>query len=215
MGDLDATLSCLRRADEISGQLLPIQRSFHLTSIAHIELQQGSIEAAIQTYQDAIGLSRRARHAQGLAHSLRTLGEVLFELGRHEEAVSYLGEAAELLGQLEDAAAEAEVSKYAAAARERAGWKSESLEAWQRVQSLCRQLGDARGQLDAMEGIARAIRLIDGATDGCVAAFEAALELASTLGEDRRALACRNTLGIVEWTRGGITTRLCSTMRPQ
>ena len=69
MGDLDATLSCLRRADEISGQLLPIQRSFHLTSIAHIELQQGSIEAAIQTYKDAIELSRRARHAQGLAHS--------------------------------------------------------------------------------------------------------------------------------------------------
>ena len=103
MGDLDATLSCLRRADEITGQLLPIQRSFHLTSIAHIELQQGSIEAAIHTYKDAIELSRRARHAQGLAHSLRTLGEVLFELGRHEEAVPYLGEAAELLGQLEDA----------------------------------------------------------------------------------------------------------------
>ena len=103
MGDLDATLACLRRADEITGQLLPIQRSFHLTSIAHIELQQGSIEAAIHTYKDAIELSRRARHAQGLAHSLRTLGEVLFELGRHEEAVPYLGEAAELLGQLEDA----------------------------------------------------------------------------------------------------------------
>ena len=51
MGDLDATLACLRRADEITGHLLPIQRSFHLTSIAHIELQQGPIEVAIQTYQ--------------------------------------------------------------------------------------------------------------------------------------------------------------------
>ena len=208
MGDLDATLSCLRRADEVSGQLLPIQRSFHLTSIAHIELQQGSIEAAIQTYKDAIELSRRARHAQGLAHSLRTLGEVLFGLGRHEEAAPYLGEAAELLGQLEDAAAEAEVWRYAATARERAGLKVESLEAWHRVQSLCRQLGDARGQLDALEGIARAIRQIDGPTDACVAAFEDALELASTLRDDRRALACRNTLGIVEWARENHATAL-------
>ena len=39
-------------------------------------------------------------------------------------------------------------------------------------------------------------------TDASVAAFEAALDLASTLGEGRRALALRNTLGILEWTRG-------------
>ena len=34
-----------------SAHLLPIQRSFHLTSIAHIELQQGRVDAAIQTYR--------------------------------------------------------------------------------------------------------------------------------------------------------------------
>ena len=113
----------------------------------------------------------------------------------------YLGEAAELFGQLEDARRR---RRSRSTQRPRASvrdGKLESLEAWQRVQSLCRQLGDARGQLDAMEGIARAIRQIDGATDACVAAFEAALELASTLRDGRRALACRNTLGIVEWAR--------------
>ena len=45
MGDLDRALACLAESDEIARvHLLPIQRSFHLTSIAHIQLQQGRID---------------------------------------------------------------------------------------------------------------------------------------------------------------------------
>ena len=62
------------------------------------------------------------------------------------------------------------------------------------------QLGDIRGQLDALEGIAQAIREEESAA-ASIPAFEAALQLASTLGERRHALALRNTLGILEWTR--------------
>ena len=77
----------------------------------------------------------------------------------------------------------------------------EAREAWKRVQPLRRHVGDSRGQLNAMEGIAHTTRQIDGPSDSSVTAFEAALDMASTLGEWRRALTCRNTLGILEWTR--------------
>ncbi len=202
MGNLDATLSTLRLADQNSAHLLPVQRSFHLTSIAHIELQKGEIDSAIATYRQAIELSRRARHAEGLAQALRTLGEVLFELGRHEEALPCLAEAAGLFARLEDATAEAAMWNRAAAARERVSLHAESLDAWNRVHVLARQAGDSDGQLNALEGIARALRHVHGATDVSVAAFAAALDLASRLGEWDRAIACRNTLGILEWTRG-------------
>jgi serine/threonine protein kinase/tetratricopeptide (TPR) repeat protein len=208
MGNLEATLATLRLADENSARLLPVHRSFHLTSIAHIELQQGRIEAAIETYRQAIELSRRAHHAEGLAQSLRTLGEVLFELGRHGDALPYLVEAAQLFAQLEDAVAEANMWRYAAMARERTGLYPESRDAWTRVQPLCRKVGDSRGLLNAMEGVARTTRQIDGASDATVAAFEAALDMASTLGEWHRALACRNTLGILEWERQRFTDAL-------
>jgi tetratricopeptide (TPR) repeat protein/class 3 adenylate cyclase len=209
MGNMDATLATLRRADENSAHLGPVvHRSFHLTSIAHMELQQGHIDAAIQTYQQAIELSRRAHHAEGLAQSLRTLGEVLFELGRHEEALPYLVEAAELFAQLEDAVAEADMWSHAATARERLGFHPKARDAWKRVQPLRRQVGDSRGLLDALEGVARTTRQIDGAAESSVADFEAALDMASTLGEWRRALACRNTLGILEWTRDRHTDAL-------
>ena len=201
MGNLDATLASLRRADENSAHLLPIQRSFHLTSIAHLELQKGSIDAAIGTYQQAIELSRRARHAEGLAQSLRTLGEVLFELGRYGEALPYLLEAAPLFAQLQDAPCETDMWTHVATAHERNRAHAEALEAWRRVQSVSRRIGSSRGQLNALEGIARAIREIQGATDESVSCFEAALSMATTLGEWSRALACRNTLGILEWAR--------------
>ena len=190
MGNPDATLSTLRLADQNSAHLLPVQRSFHLTSIAHIELQKGEIDSAIATYRQAIELSRRARHAEGLAQSLRTLGEVLFELGRHEEALPCLAEAAGLFARLEDATAEAAMWNRAAAARERVSLHAESLDAWNRVHApSLAQAGDSDGQLNALEGIARALRHVHGATDASVAAFAAALDLASTLGEWGRAIA--------------------------
>ena len=116
MNQADPALACLRRADETCRtHLLPIQRSFHLTSIAHIDFQQGRVDDALRTYREAIALSRRARHATGLAQSLRTLGEVLFGLGMGDEALPCLQEAARLFAQLEDPAAEAAMWSRAAA----------------------------------------------------------------------------------------------------
>jgi tetratricopeptide (TPR) repeat protein/class 3 adenylate cyclase len=207
-GDLAAALTCLRRADESARvHLLPIQRSFHLTSIAHIHLQQGRVDSALQTYQEAVALSRRARHAEGLAQSLRTLGEVLFGLRTGDDALPYLQEAAQLFAQLEDPISEAEMWNRAATILERARRPAEAADAWGRLRSLCQQLDDNRGKLDALEGIARATRQSESPA-ASIAAFEAALDLASTLGDGRRALALHNTLGILEWARGGYVEAL-------
>jgi tetratricopeptide (TPR) repeat protein/class 3 adenylate cyclase len=206
LGDADAALACLRRADDIARtHLLPIQRSFHLTAIAHIDLQQGRVEEAIRTYEEAVALSRRARHAEGLVHSLRTLGEVLFELGRHEEAVPRLREAARLFAQLEDVESEAAMWSRVAEALESAA-PDDAAEAWRTVRQLRKRLGDPRGELIALEGIARAVRHTSSAES--IPAFEAALRLAATLGESRREAALRNTLGILEWARGGYAQAL-------
>ena len=110
VGDLDRALECLQQSDEIARvHLLPIQRSFHLTSIAHIQLQQGRIETALAPIAPRSRLSRRARHAEGLVQSLRMLGNALLGLARYEEALPCLQEAAQLFAQLEDRVSEAEM----------------------------------------------------------------------------------------------------------
>jgi tetratricopeptide (TPR) repeat protein/class 3 adenylate cyclase len=200
LGNQDRALELLQRADDISRtHLLPIQRSFHLMAIAHMFLQQDRIPESLQTYEEAVALSRRAHHADGLVQSLRALGEVLFGLGRHPEARPYLEEAATLFSQLEDRAGEAEMCTRLATVLERSADNSEAEAAWEKVRTLRAQLGDACGELDALEGIARSARARSAAPSEVIPRAEAALALASTLREERREAALRNTLGILEW----------------
>ena len=200
-GDLDGALERLIENDEITRvHLLPIQRSFHMTSIAHIQLQLGHIEAALETYRAAVDLSRRARHADGLVQSLRMLGNALLGLTRYEEALPCLEEAAQLFAQLEDRVSEAEMRTGVAQILERRS-PHEAAEAWTAVLALQRERGDSRSELEAREGLARALRSA-GSADDAVAAFESALALAATIGARAREVAIRNVLGILEWERG-------------
>lgn len=201
-GDPQRALQVLQRANELTRlHLLPIQRSFHLMAIAHIYLQQGQIERSLQTYQESIELSRRARYADGLVQSLRAFGEVLEGLGRDDEALPRLKEAASLFAQLEDRAGEAQMWSRIATISERCADVTTALHAWQSMRALSIQLGDFEGELQALEGIARAVRSSSGNTDGAIEAAEAALALTVTSGAQRRELALRNILGIMHWQR--------------
>ena len=200
LGDLDRALVCLHRCDEITqANLLPIPRSFHLTAMAHVYLQQGRIDDALGTYRTAVELSERASHADGQAQSLRALGEVLFGLARDTEALPYLKQAAQLFSQLEDREAEAEMLERCAAILERTGSPAEAAGAWRTVATLRRVLGDARGELAALEGQARTARQCAGSPAEAIPAFQAALTLATTVGDQAREMALHNTLGILEW----------------
>ena len=158
MGNHDQALDCLMRNDEIARvHLLPIQRSFHLTSIAHIQLQIGQVDRALETYRTAVDLSRRARHAEGLVQSLRMLGNALLGLARYDEARPCLEEAATLFAQLEDGASEVEMRSGIARILERSS-PDAAADAWNAVLALHRRRGDVGGELDAREGLARGLR---------------------------------------------------------
>jgi serine/threonine protein kinase/tetratricopeptide (TPR) repeat protein len=207
-GSLDRALEYLQRADESARQhRLPIQRSFHLTSIAHIHLQTGRLADSLRLYREAVELSRRARHADGLAQALRILGEVLFGIGRTEEALPHLQEAAALFAQLEDREAEAVVRQHVAVVLERTA-HPEAMVAWKQVRGLAQSAGAARAELAALEGIARVTRNQTPSSDEAVRCFEDALSLASTLGESAHQASLRNTLGVLHWEHGRFSEAL-------
>jgi tetratricopeptide (TPR) repeat protein len=85
---------------------------------------------------------------------------------------------------------------------ERAGDSASAESAWEKVRVLKVKVGDAHGQLDALEGIARSIRKRGAPPEQAIARVEAALTLACTLGEESREAALRNTLGILNWESG-------------
>jgi tetratricopeptide (TPR) repeat protein len=129
------------------------------------------------------------------------LSEVLFGLGREQEALPPLQEAAQLFAQLEDHEAEAVMRERVAVVMERCA-HPDAIAAWERVRALSQAAGDAHAELAALEGIARSARRAAQPPDAVIRCFHDALALASTLGDQRREAALRNTLGILHWERG-------------
>jgi tetratricopeptide (TPR) repeat protein/class 3 adenylate cyclase len=203
MGQPERALEYLDMAIRLSlEKRLPIQLSYHYTAAAHIQLQLGRVERSLEQYRSAVELTRRANFAQGLAQSLRILGDVLAGLGRAPEALPLLEEAASLFAQLRDGETEATVWGRLAAIHESSAAWAEALAAWARARDLRRQAGDAAGELEALEGLARAARHHLNAPSLALEHYEGALQLASTVGDSPAEARLRNTLGILEWERG-------------
>ena len=203
MGDPEVALDCLRRSDDNFRTLkLPIQRSFALISIAHVLLDMGKTDESLESYREAVDICRRTRYAPGLAQALRILGEVLVTLGRDSEAVPCLGEAADLFAHLGDPETEAAIWTKSAGCLERLERWREAHSAWEAVRALPRT-GGRRAELRVVEGIARTARSAKISTETVIRAYEEALELSMAADDRARCGAARNTLGILEWERGG------------
>ncbi len=208
LGDDETALRFLMEArDTAIERQLPILASFSLPAIAHIQLQQGNVEEGLATYRQAAGLSRRARHADGLAQSLRALGEVLLGLDRFEEAVPPLLEAADIFAQLEDRDTESHLWQRLATAYERSGRPVEANAFWDRVHERCEGSGDPAGEALALEGIARCARQ-RGVRASAITTYERALNRAVTAGDHAREGTLRNTLGLLRWEDGSYVEAL-------
>jgi tetratricopeptide (TPR) repeat protein len=203
-GDLDATLRALLRADEIAvANLLFAPRSSHLSAIAQVHLQRGRLDDALRTYRERVALCQRMQHADGLAQALRALGEVLFVLNRDDEALPCVQEAARMFAQLEDRASEADMCGRLAIILERRGSIEAAAAAYERLAPLRRALGDAAGELEALDGFARLTRQRHPTSPlEAMPAYGAALDLAKTIGDRRQQAALHNTMGILAWQAG-------------
>jgi tetratricopeptide (TPR) repeat protein len=202
LGDPDAALKSVEMARDLAQEKrLPIQLSYHLTSLAHIHLQQGRVEESLAAYRESVDLTRKAKYAPGLVQSLRMLGEVLLGLGRYDEALPHLEEAAALFAQLKDQETEALMWKEIAGVHERREDHANALSAWSKARTLRSQMGDAAGEIEALEGLGAATRRHVAEPSLALSYYYQAAELAQALGDRAAEGRLRNTIGILEWSR--------------
>ncbi|MEO8448898.1 MAG: tetratricopeptide repeat protein [Gemmatimonadota bacterium] len=203
LGDDARALDYLSQARTLTTEKrLPIQLSYHFTSTAHIYLQHGRVEESLGLYREAVELTRRAKFAPGLAQSLRFLGEVLLGLGRDEEALAPLVEAAGVFAQLRDPATEAVLWSEVAALRERRGELKDAFAAWGKGRALHDQVGHQPRELEALEGLARVGRKYLRDPSLALGYYGEALVLAERLGDLSRVGQLHNSMGIIEWEQG-------------
>ena len=151
MGDTDAALRHLEVVRDLAiSRRLPLMLPFCLPGIANLELAKGRTEEALAAYRQSVDGCRRTHYVEGLAQSLRGLGEALFGLQRFEEALDPLREAGDLLDQLADRATQIVVWRRLAMALDALHRRGESEAAWERVRALSQSTGDTAGELAAL-----------------------------------------------------------------
>ncbi len=208
LGDDEMALRLLREVgDTAIERKLPISAAFSLPAIAHIQLQRGEVEAGLATYRRTADLSRRARHAEGLAQALRAMGEVLLGLHRFAEAIPPLQEASDIFAQLEDSETESLLWQRLATAHEHCGHPAEAQSLWVRVHERREKAEDAAGEAVALEGIARCARK-RGVRGTAIGIYERALGRAVAAVDHEREGTLRNTLGLLRWEDGDYTEAL-------
>jgi predicted ATPase len=208
MGEPDRALALVSRSVQVShSSRLPLESSFTLTTLAHLQLDRGLIEESLDTYRRAVEVGRRVGHADGLCQSLRFLGEVLAGLGRTEEGLPYLDEAAELFARLANGHAEGGVRARIARIHEAAGRTNAARDQWRRVHALSRAFGYGEVELDACLGLMRSAESDDDLT-GARGALEDGIALARRLGEEEKEAGLHNAAGIVAWRRDAVEEAL-------
>jgi len=138
----------------------------------------------------------------GLVQSLRMLGEILLGLGRRAEALPHLQEAIVLFAQLKDRDGETAVWIRLAGAHELDGNHADAMAAWAKARALRHQSGDAAGELEALEGLARATRRHISDPALAMGYYREAFDLAVALADARAQGRIGNTIGILDWSRG-------------
>ena len=200
LGNLDTALDFFKRTEAYL--TVTVYASFTQTSIAHIQLQQGRVDEALDTYRDALRLNRKASNVEGIALGCRSLGDVLFGLGRHDEAVPYLHESATLFAQIQDYRNEALMWRRLAGAYEQFGAYEQARATWVRLRALNQEQTGLSCEAEAVEGIARADRQLNTSPEDVVLRYAEARALAIRQGDRARELSICNALGIVHWQRG-------------
>jgi len=203
LGDNDTAISIIERGLEICREhRLWLHQMFQLSVIANIFWDQGKHEESLEYHKEALDLSRKCNYAEGLAKSLRLVGETLIALDRHSEALPYLEEGAALFAQLEDFQAERLFWTKIGTVYEHEGKYSQAVTAWEKVRGLCQQAKNGPGELEALEGMARVTREQANNFSQAGQYYLEALKIAERLGEQNKQGELLNTMGILEWQRG-------------
>lgn len=199
-GELDRALTYLGPEGECARHHPRHHAAYFLLAAADVQLRKGLVAECLDSMRKAIDINERAHFAPQLVQALRLYGVTLLSLNREREALAPLKEAAAVYADLTDRASAALMWSHVARAHERLGDFVEAQQAWQRALSLRKEIGDGRGEAEALEGLGRVARKHLPASVA-LRYYEEAIARAAADGDSARAARLHNSAGIIEWTR--------------
>ena len=179
---------------------LYINQTLVLGCIASMYQKQERLDESLHYYQQVVDISKRITYPQGCVNGLRGLADILLLRNQAHEALPYLLESIAILGELGDMANEAISWQIVASIYERYQdqW-NEAVRAWDQVRKLAQRLNDLPRQLNAVEGMARSLRLGGQDNAGALPYLHEAYRLAGKLKKMEEVGRFLNSMAIIEW----------------
>ena len=179
-----------------------------LNSIANTYLANDDLKSGIRYLLELAVLARRVDLGPALSGALR-LGEILITLNRPVEALPHLLEATTVMERSGRQAEEAALwGKIALIYEDVLRDYEKSRAAWDSSFAISQFIGDGRGELAALDGLARSCAQQAGRQDEAVTFFELAVTRAQGLGEVLTSSRLLQMLGNLEWKRGNFDRAL-------
>ena len=201
MGERQKALDCLEESKQILGdRFIPRHACANRQYRASYYLDEGRIDLALALMREALHIARVADSVLAKTHTLPALVQVLIARGSHEEALPYALEGAEALAVFGDRRAAGDFLAIAADICERTGRNEEAGKEWHRVLAIRRAMEDARGEIEALEGLARVSRVAD--PESARAYYREILERAESGGFESKRGEILNSLGVLAWESG-------------
>ncbi len=197
MGETEKGEPYLRRALAVQSQRFTIHQPFQSSALANILVERGEVEDALALLRTSVERSRQSRYAFGLSRCQLNLAQVLLGLGREEEALPHLVEAAEIFAQLRDKDSEVQALAAAAPILEKGGDPEAARRSWERVREATE---DGEPRVEACRGLGR-LAAAEGRWAPALVHLREAVELCTALDSELRG-ELLNEIGILEWKRG-------------
>jgi tetratricopeptide (TPR) repeat protein len=181
--------------------------------MANLLWDQGESEDAIQVTHELVSLTRRLNIKRELAQALTLLAQRLITIGKSGDALPCLKEAATLFCETGETEDEIKVltsimSTYADSPEEPAVALGAFDAALDAIRGVCKQLNNPAKEIEALVQTARQLRRQGANPDLALRCYEAALEVSVAIGDDAKQGDVLNSMGIVEWERGGFIRAL-------
>jgi tetratricopeptide (TPR) repeat protein len=162
--------------------------------------KQERLDESLHYYQQVVDISKRITYPQGCVNGLRGLADILLLRNQAHEALPYLLESIAIVWNFVDTPTLEKSWQIVASIYE--GYQdqwNEAVKAWDQVRKLAQRLNDLPRQLNAVEGMARNLRLGGRDNAGALPYLHEAYRLAGKLEKMEEVGRFLNSMAIIEW----------------
>jgi serine/threonine protein kinase/tetratricopeptide (TPR) repeat protein len=210
LGESDKATAHYQKAYDTATQYrMHLQQTFTLKVMANLLWDQGESEGSIRMATELVSLTRRLNIKRELAQSLNLLGQRLIATGKPDEALLSLKEASAIFseaGETEDEIKTLSSIVYLCGNSQEA--TAAAIEALGRIRAIYKQANNPAKEIEALIEMAKQSRRQGANRELALRCYQAALEVCVETCDAARQGDVLNSMGIVEWERGGYTQAL-------